>query len=303
MTATVVLVDGSNLLMRCIKAMEYSGLRNGESWQTGPLTAFVGALGRITRQTSPDHLVIAWDHGPCERRTRLYPQYKANRKPGSPEQQERKDTAFGMVKNFLRLARIQQVSAKGFEADDVIAAYWAETYRDTQFDTDPLPYATIIVSGDKDFFQLLDRGTTQLRPDNAGKYDVWDAARVEEVYGVIPREMPEYMALVGDTADGVPGVHGIGPKKALKALQDANWRMSYDNTPMLQEGDNYGLYVMSAALVTLRNTPWHPEVPPLAPFRPLPVEPMNEALDFVIFLRALEMEGILAKFYTNALWS
>lgn len=291
MAKLLMLIDANNLLMRCIKAMEYSGLRSEEDWQTGPLTAFVAALGRFTREHRPDSLVICWDHGPSERRMSMYPEYKAARSVRDPEAEERKETAFGMTKEFLRLTRIQQISVKGYEADDVVAAYW---YRFSPI------REVLIVSGDKDFFQLLDHGTKQLRPDGVGGYQLWDAKSVEIKYGCQPDQLPDYMALVGDPVDGVPGVRGIGPKKALKALQAADWKLT--EVPVLEEGDNYGMAVLSLALVNLRDPSVHPDVPGLRPFNPIDPSERGECLELVTFLRALGMETILSRFYTGTLW-
>lgn len=286
----VVLVDGSNLLMRCIKAMEYRGLRSGEDWQTGPLVAFIGALARIVREQEPDYMVVCWDAGPCVRRTALYPAYKANRAQPDPEAKDRKDLAFGMTKNFLGLAGIQQVAVQGFEADDVVAAYWAMT---KSFDT-------VIVSGDKDFFQLLDYSTTQLRPDNGGTYEEWTSGRVQREYGCSPRLLPLLLALVGDPTDGVPGVRGLGPKKALKALQDAEWVLP--EVVALKDPEKLDAAFLSWELIELREESAHPEVPPLHPFAPLGANDLAAARDLVVFLRALGMESVLSKFYTNTLW-
>lgn len=291
MTKLLMLVDGNNLLMRCIKAMEYSGLHSNQNWQTGPLTAFVAALGRFTREHRPDSLVICWDHGPSERRMRLYPAYKAARPVRDPEAEERKEAAFGMTKEFLRHTRIQQVSVKGFEADDVVAAYWHRF--------SPIR-EVLIVSGDKDFFQLLDAGTRQLRPDGAGGYQLWDAATVEAKYGCRPDRLPEYMALVGDQVDGVPGVRGIGPKKALKALEAADWNLT--DVAVLDEGDNYAMAVLSFALVDLRDPSAHPDIPGLKPFDPIDPSERGACLELITFLRALGMETILNRFYTGTLW-
>jgi DNA polymerase-1 len=123
---------------------------------------------------------------------------------------------------------------------------------------------------------------------------------VEAKYGVDPFHMPNYMALVGDSVDGVPGVKGIGPKKALKALQEADWRL--EDIPVLQEGNNRGMAILSAVLVNLRNTPWHPEVPEAKPFNPIDPSERGECLELVTFLRALGMETILSRFYTGTLW-
>src|SRR5512138_518401 len=123
-SGSFMIIDGNNLVMRCLKAMEYSGLRSGEDWQTGPLTAVIGALSKFVRDHQPKHMVVCWDAGPSQYRRDLYPEYKIARKEIDPQSQDRKDTAFGMVKNFLRLVGISQVACPGFEADDVVAAYW-----------------------------------------------------------------------------------------------------------------------------------------------------------------------------------
>ncbi len=284
------LVDGNNLLMRCIKAMEYSGLRNGESWRTGPLTAFIGALSRFTRDHRPSSVVVCWDDGPSARRMALYPQYKASRKPSTPEQAERKETAFGMTKTFLEAAGIQQVSVNGFEADDVIAAYWSMLRG--------MP--TVIVSGDKDFFQLLSDTTVQLRPDNAGGYRVFDALEVELEYGCPPASLPLLMALMGDASDGVPGVRGLGPKKALRALQEADW--SLGRVRALVDGEQSALAALSLALVDLRNLHTHPRVPLVEPFKPVSTSDPETANRLLAFLRSLEMTTVISKFHTNTLW-
>lgn len=289
---TVMIIDGNNLLMRCIKAMEYSGLRNGENWQTGPLTAFIGALGRFSREYRPDVLTVCWDAGPSRRRVSLYPEYKAARKQATPDQQERKETAFGMAKAFLSRVGIQQVAVSGYEADDVVAAYWARSLSDN----------TIIVSGDKDFFQLLDSGTRQLRPDNAGNYKMWTGDEVYREYGCVPADLPKMMALIGDAVDGVPGVRGIGPKKALSGLQSASWALH--RVEALQgNSDRLCAAVMSYELVNLRDLTYHPSVPPLHAFAPLRPDNLADCVDLVTFLRSLEMETVLSRFYTNTLWS
>jgi len=290
MPGPVLIVDGNNLLVRCIKAMEYSGLRSGENWQTGPLTAFIGALGRFTRLYEPEAVVICWDHGPSEYRRYLYPEYKIARKETDEAGQERKETAFGMVKTFLKACRIQQVAVQGFEADDVVAAYWRA-----------LPgRAKVIVSGDKDFLQLVDEHTVQLRPDGKGAYAIWDIERVVETYGCRPEQLPKLMALTGDAVDGIPGVRGLGPKKALRGLVEAAW--DFARVSALNDPEKMNAALLSHALVNLRDDEFLPEVPKLRPFEPLHSSMGGECLELVTFLRSLEMETILNRFYTDTLW-
>lgn len=291
MVGPVMLVDGNNLLVRCIKAMEYSGLRNGESWETGPLTAFIGALGRLTRAHEPSAVVVCWDAGPSVRRKALYDGYKAARaEHPSPQYEERKETAFGMAKAFLKACRIQQVAVSGYEADDVVAAYWHQTPG----------RAKLIVSGDKDFLQLVDEHTIQLRPDSAGTYKVWGREEVQEEYGCPPECLPLLMALMGDPIDGIPGVRGLGPKKALKGLEEAGW--SLQSVAALKDPEKLCDAVLSHALVDLRDPEYHPQVPPLKPFAPLDPSEGGACLELVNFLRALDLETVLNRFYTGTLW-
>lgn len=291
MPGPVMIIDGNNLLVRCIKAMEYSGLKNGEDWQTGPLTAFIGALGRFTRLFEPSALVVCWDAGPSVRRKALYEDYKAARAENpSPEYEERKETAFGMAKTFLKACRIQQVAVQGYEADDVVAAYWSAHPECDK----------IIVSGDKDFLQLVDDRTLQLRPDNAGGYKFWGCEEVRAKYGCAPEHLAKLMALMGDPVDGVPGVRGLGPKKALKGLEEAGW--SLQSVAALKDPQKLSDAVLSHALIDLRDSSFHPDVPGLKPFAPLHPSDGGACLGLVGFLRGLEMETILNRFYTDTLW-
>lgn len=462
MVGPVMLVDGNNLLVRCIKAMEYSGLRNGESWETGPLTAFIGALGRLTRAHEPSAVVVCWDAGPSVRRKALYDGYKAARaEHPSPQYEERKETAFGMAKAFLKACRIQQVAVSGYEADDVVAAYWAQvpmnggpcrevrTADGTPFWVSPEDYERVIerrwsisggyprhgttangaylgihlhrflmdlpkddprevdhrngdgldnrranlrivthaenhqnrsetkgwgysghrgvswstrkqkwiaygylngkqqhvgyfaeeeeaaeaarrwrsenmplsdrdeapqsprsqqiviVSGDKDFLQMVGPNpagvnTIQLRPDNAGTYKVWGREEVQEEYGCPPECLPLLMALMGDPIDGIPGVRGLGPKKALKGLEEAGW--SLQSVAALKDPEKLCDAILSHALVDLRDPEYHPQVPPLKPFAPLDPSEGGACLELVNFLRALDLETVLNRFYTGTLW-
>jgi DNA polymerase-1 len=296
--APALIIDGNNLLMRCVKAMEYSGLRNGGHSPTGPFTAFIGALGRVVREVDPARVVVCWDHGPSRYRTELFANYKAARKQApDPAAEERKDSAFAMAKNFLTLCRIQQVAVPEFEADDVVAAYWQ------RIGLHPI----VIFSGDKDFLQLVGPNphgahTIQLRPDNAGGYEHWDSNRIYMEYGCFPHDLPMYFALVGDQADGIPGVYGIGPKKALKALSDAGWDLNA--VKALEDQEKQQAALTSYDLVNLRTPAVAPVVPDLKPFQPLHYSDGGAAcMPFVTFMRALEMDQALNRFHTGTLWS
>lgn len=291
---TTLLIDGNNLLSRAIFGA--SGMTTSdEQWNTAPLVAFVGSLSRLVKIVRPDQMVVCWDWGPSVMRRELYPAYKASRNehPDADEDMV-KDTHFAFAKRMLQHCGIQQVAIPGFEADDVIAAYWAARKPEDM-------EAMYIASGDKDFHQLLDHGVTQIRPIGAGASEEWGYQQVQDKYGCPPRHLPLMMALMGDAIDGVPGVRGIGPKKALKALQKADWVLG--EVDVLQDAENRRMALLSLALVDLRDTRHHPTVPPLRSFQPVSPGDGKAFVDLLVFLRALELESIVNKIFERTLWS
>lgn len=293
-----MIIDGNNLLVRCIKATERVGLTSGDI-STSALTAFIGAMARLIRtyksdyRETPHRLVVCWDAGPSVYRIGLFPEYKAARRQAirNEETDQRDSSVFALAKMFLSCSNIQQMHMINYEADDLVAAYWATYSYDDK----------LIVSGDKDFFQLLDDKTIQVRPDNAGSYEMWTAEAVKEKLGCTPEQIPLYMALVGDVSDGVPGVRGIGPKKALSGLEKAGWEL--DKVEALADPDKLSMARTSLALVDLRDRAQHPSVRPLQHFRPVDNSSDPEDQEqFVEFLKSLGMERTLSQFLTGTLW-
>lgn len=294
---TALLVDGSNLLVRCIKATERSGLHSGET-STGAITAFIGSVARLVKTYTPhyrlggDHMVVCWDHGPSKRRIALFPEYKqARREDGAVGETKQNPLVFSQAGQFLRYAGIEQAEVEGYEADDVLAAYWA-THDGVK----------VIVSGDKDFLQLVGGDTVQARPDGMGGYKIWDCPEVLEKFGCYPEQLPQLMALMGDTSDGIPGVYGLGPKKALSGLQEADWDLS--RVAALQKDPAKAeIAALSLALVTLRDTSMHPQVPALKPLALVDhLSPAEEQDRLATFFLSLDMEQTAARLFTGTLW-
>jgi len=121
-----------------------------------------------------------------------------------------------MAKGFLFLSGIRQVGFIGVEADDIIA----DICRNRDAFGNGLN-EMVILSGDKDFLQLLEKGVTQIRPGSND--DLWTADRVISDLGCTPAQLPSVMALSGDTVDGVPGARGVGRKTACTMLQRHGW--------------------------------------------------------------------------------
>lgn len=215
---TTLLVDGNNLLARADHATKGHGVQmSAGSVNTAALHVFIQMLSKYVRLVEPTHMAVFWDAG-HDFRDALYPAYKANRvKSEGPEGGD--SAPFALAKEFLTWAGVSHKAHRGYEADDLIAA----TARQVE------GQKVVILSGDKDLLQLVgdptaisDRWgqTVQIRvPDD----DEWDDDRVEAKFGVPAHHLSHYLALVGDPGDGVPGVAGIGPKKAVALLERAEW--------------------------------------------------------------------------------
>lgn len=219
-----LLVDGNNIVIRSMKAVEGRAEMSADGVSTGHLVVCINTLSRYIREVQPDRVVVCFDSGRSQRRVAIYPDYKANRKTSedeiaitegdhrTTEAQRTKADAFGLVTRFLSLAGVHHIHRPGIEADDLIAYYCLNRTPGDE---------AVILSGDKDFFQLLDDGVTQHRPGK--EQDIWNGARVAEHLGCTPTQLPDVMALTGDSIDGVPGVPGFGAKTAVKFLSRYDW--------------------------------------------------------------------------------
>lgn len=215
MSDRYLLVDGNNLTMRAVHASwNTSTLTNAEGVPTAAVMIFINSLTKLIGELEPTHIAIAWD-GKSLFRHKLLPSYKANRK-AAPEAL-RRDDAFALIYRFQAAARIFSYHSPFFEADDVIAAWWAAI-------TDPAA-EIVIASGDKDLLQLLGPNPfgTRTIAHRFGDPELWTAERFEDVNGYEPERWPLIGALMGDSSDNIEGIRGIGPKKAVKMLRDHGW--------------------------------------------------------------------------------
>jgi DNA polymerase-1 len=207
----IVLLDATNLAMRSFHAASNTGMAVGGE-ATGPLVIFVNSLSKLLADEKPGRFVACWDSGGSQYRETVYPSYKLARRQAAATGFQPHLESFRLIKEFLSLSWIPQWRKEGVEADDLIAA--AHRRSDGR---------KLILSSDKDLFQLLDEDTEQIRFTGAVKSDRWDPARVRHEYGCTPDQLAMVMALSGDVSDGVPGLPGIGPKRAVKMLQAAEW--------------------------------------------------------------------------------
>lgn len=203
----LLLIDGHNLLFKAFFGVPEQLLSSGFPVQG--ITGFIGMTVKIIRNVNPTHVLVVFDPEETPSRTEFYPEYKSNRKDyGGLPDKENPFSQLAGIKNALEKIGIKFCEQPGFEADDLIASYAS----------DP-EYQTVIVSTDTDFFQLVNKTTAVYHYH--GKNSIWyNIGEVVKKYGIQPSSYLDYKALVGDKSDTISGVRGIGPKTALKVLQN-----------------------------------------------------------------------------------
>src|SRR5207245_2256405 len=252
---TLYLVDGYALIYRAFFAMIARPLTTRRGENTSAAWGITNFLIRLLQTRRPDYL--AWVHDVGESfRHQTYEAYKATREKLTHELQQDFDRSVERIEQILEAFHVPVVGVEGYEADDVIGTLaTAAAARGLQ---------AIIVSGDKDFYQLIGPGIALLNPGRGGPAAVeehWvDDTNASERLGVPPERVVDYLALVGDTSDNIPGVKGIGDKTAVQLLEtygDLDTILTKapqlpgkrPREALLQQADNARL---SRQLVTLR---------------------------------------------------
>jgi DNA polymerase I len=203
----LLLVDGSSYLYRAYHAMPDLRAVPGDpaSPATGAIRGMINMLQKLRKDVRADYVACVFDAPGPTFRDELYPEYKANRSPMPPDLRLQIDP----IHEVVRLLGWKVLNIPGVEADDVIGTLACmATERDIE---------TVISSGDKDLSQLVNEHVTVIDTMNDRKRDI---AGVEAEFGVPPRLMVDYQTLVGDSVDNVPGVDKVGPKTAVKLLQE-----------------------------------------------------------------------------------
>ena len=206
-----LLVDGFNLAYRCFYAIPE--LTRADGFPTNALHGWMKSLWKLADQEQPVATLVFFDLGGAQDRLALHPEYKAQR----AEMPEALRQQLDPLKALTRAMGCVGIEQDGVESDDLLAAQAVALAR--------AGHEVLIVSSDKDFAQIVqDRVTILLPPPTANPALGWrrlDAAGVQEKFGVPPAQIADYLALVGDTSDNIPGVSGVGPKTAAKWL--AEW--------------------------------------------------------------------------------
>src|SRR5688572_3375869 len=207
------LVDGYALIYRAFYALIARPLTTSKGENTSAVWGIAGFVQRLLDKHRPDHLVWVHDSG-LSFRHETYPAYKATREKLTEELQADFDRGMDRICQLLEAYRIPIVTLKGYEADDVIGTLVVKGLEQKM--------NVVVISGDKDFQQLVRPGVWLLNPGRGGPAGVeehWvSVENGSERLGVPPALVTDYLALVGDTSDNVPGVRGIGDKTAAELV-------------------------------------------------------------------------------------
>jgi len=205
------LIDAYALIYRAFFAFIHRPLTNSRGENTSAPFGFANFLLSIRENHQPDYLAIVFDKG-MSQREELYPEYKATREKMPDELAASLPRVHELVGGF----HDEAIGVDGYEADDVIGTL-ALKARDAGLEA-------VIVSGDKDLYQLVGPGIHLLNPGRGGPTGVepeWvDETNAHEKFGIPPEQITDYLALVGDSSDNIPGAPGIGPKTAVKLLRE-----------------------------------------------------------------------------------
>ncbi len=205
---SLFLLDAYALIFRGYYAFIKRPLRNKEI-ETSAIFGFINSLLDILNKEKPQYLVVCFDKGGSVERSEIYPEYKSNR----PETPEGITVAVPYIYKILDALNIQTIEKSGFEADDIIGTVAKKA--------ELKGFKTFMVTSDKDYAQLVSENTVMYKPGRSGSIsEIWDIDTVKEKFGVdYPKQVIDYLGMMGDPVDNIPGLPGVGPKTAMKFMQ------------------------------------------------------------------------------------
>jgi DNA-directed DNA polymerase len=205
---TLYLLDSYGLIYRSYFAFVSHPLTNKAGENVSALYGFFRSLAMILKTYRPQYFLAAFDSRTPTFRHEWYPEYKATRDK-TPEDLHAQIPHIEKILTTLGIACLRK---DGFEADDIIATLARRAEKEGR--------RCVIISGDKDLAQLVGDFVSVLKPDKSEALAHCGIEEVKEHWGVAPVQILDYLSLIGDSADNIPGVKGIGPKTAVKLLQD-----------------------------------------------------------------------------------
>ena len=203
----VFLVDAFALIFRGYYAFIKNPQINSKGLDTSAIMGFMNSLLDVIKRERPDHLAVCFDKGGSVDRVEMFEAYKANR----DETPEAIKIAVPYIQEILKAMHIPIMVKAGFEADDVIGTLSKQAEKEG--------YKTFMVTPDKDFAQLVSDNIFMYKPRFGGGYDIWGVPEVQEKFGVTdPLQVIDFLGMMGDSADNIPGLPGVGEKTAKKFL-------------------------------------------------------------------------------------
>ena len=203
----VFLVDAFALIFRGYYAFIKNPRINSKGLDTSAIMGFMNSLLDVIKRERPDHLAVCFDKGGSVDRVEMFEDYKANR----DETPEAIKLAIPYIQEILKAMHIPIMVKSGFEADDVIGTLAKQAEKEG--------YKTYMVTPDKDFAQLVSDNIFMYKPRFGGGYDIWGVPEVLEKFGVTnPLQVIDFLGMMGDSADNIPGLPGVGEKTAKKFL-------------------------------------------------------------------------------------
>ena len=205
---TLLLIDGHSLAFRAFYALSPDSFMTPNGQHTNAVHGFISMLLNILQNEKPTHLAVAFDLSRSSFRTEEYPEYKGTRGETPPEFNGQTE----LLREALEAMGIITLTRENYEADDILASLADQGCA--------AGYRVLLVSGDRDTFQLIQDDVTILYPvKGVMNLARMNDAAVLEKYGIHAKQYPDLAALVGETSDNLPGIPGVGPKTAAKWLQ------------------------------------------------------------------------------------
>ena len=201
------LVDAYALIFRGYYAFIKNPRINSKGEDTSAIMGFMNSLLDVIKRERPDHLAVCFDKGGSADRVEMYEAYKANR----DETPEGIRTAIPHICNILKAMHIPIMVKEGYEADDVIGTLSRQAEKEG--------FKTFMVTPDKDFAQLVTENILMYRPVFGGGYETWGIPEVQKKFEVTdPMQVIDFLGMMGDSSDNIPGLPGVGEKTAKKFL-------------------------------------------------------------------------------------
>ncbi|MDR3071158.1 MAG: DNA polymerase I [Endomicrobium sp.] len=277
-------IDGNAYVHRAYHA--FPPFFTSDNRQVNAIYGFMKLLFKIKNNFKPDYIAVCFDYPSKNFRHEIFSEYKANRKPIEKALIDQMPIA----REAVEALGVEQIEIEGYEADDLIATITENNKKNN--------VQTVIVTGDKDILQLIENGIVSVWDDS--KDVMYDTNKVKEKYNVTPKQLSDVFALMGDVADNIPGVRGIGEKTAIKLIKEfetlGNVLENINSTKgnirkLLQSGKDQAL--LSKKLIELNR--YVPLDYKLEAFK-------NKNLDrvkAVPFLKKYEFKSFLSKYFDN----